>query len=725
MVFVLLAELCGVAACVSAQVQTRVPSGSDDVVFAIAFSPDERILAIARGAGDPAQRFGRIELWDTSTGKLRHVIKGFDGPVGSISFSSDGDTIVSASSEMQIEKIQPSAGSLGAGFVELRWWDAKSGELKQRLRLPAASSPLGNYEFARAIHSPDGKRLAVTEYQERSFVTGDIPSTFLPRSILPAAPGDHIRFQAVFNSSLKLLDAKTGELQLKVNIKRNQPVRAIFSPDGELVATWTQRVPANTWNKDQVILWNARTGKEEHKVKDLNGEPRSVVFSPDGKLFAMASTKYRERDLGEGIAIIATSEIRVFDVHAWKLVARLTNLDPINSLAFAPDGRAFIIGGLVTRKAEAVPGIKLFDLQTRSLSSLFTGGEDFTEAVDALVLSKSADLLAFQSGPTSVKVFDTQSWRMKQRWDADSAGDAVERPTSRFLLSLKRVIAVAFSPDSRTISGETDDGEIKWWDARTGELKQQIAGDNESPSLVATAANAIMHAEVTNGVLRLWNTTSQTKRTVAVPGGESISAIALSSAGEVLAVETGNDLKLLDVKSGKLLKILPHQHGQVSRIEFSRDDRTLATSGGDGKISIWDLSRERLEKIIDSGGPVSVLRFSPDGHTLAIASLANFSVGLWNLQTGSLQQKLNSHTAVVNALAFSSDGQMLASGGDDRMVVIWETRSGKHKRKLKGHDQTVASLAFSPDGTVLASAGGNAAVVLWEVEKGRLARILR
>jgi WD40 repeat protein len=56
-------------------------TGIDDVVFSICFSPDGRTLAIARGAAEPVYRFGRIELWDTNSGKLRHVIKGFDGPV--------------------------------------------------------------------------------------------------------------------------------------------------------------------------------------------------------------------------------------------------------------------------------------------------------------------------------------------------------------------------------------------------------------------------------------------------------------------------------------------------------------------------------------------------------------------------------------------------------------------------------------------------------------------
>ena len=68
---------------------------------------------------------------------------------------------------------------------------------------------------------------------------------------------------------------------------------------------------------------------------------------------------------------------------------------------------------------------------------------------------------------------------------------------------------------------------------------------------------------------------------------------------------------------------------------------------------------------------------------------------------------------------------MMATGGDDRTVIIWETASGKSRRTLKGHDLTVTSLAFAPDGSVLAVGSGNASVVLWDARTGKLNRVLK
>ena len=59
-----------------------------------------------------------------------------------------------------------------------------------------------------------------------------------------------------FTADMKLLDAQTGELRFKLNLGR--PGQAIFSPDGELLASA---------NGDEIKLWNAHTGKEQRKLK--------------------------------------------------------------------------------------------------------------------------------------------------------------------------------------------------------------------------------------------------------------------------------------------------------------------------------------------------------------------------------------------------------------------------------------------------------------------------
>ena len=203
-----------------------------------------------------------------------------------------------------------------------------------------------------------------------------------------------------------------------------------------------------------------------------------------------------------------------------------------------------------------------------------------------------------------------------------------------------------------------------------------------------------------------------------------ILAIALSADGDTLALHTGSELKLLDTERGTLKTSLADQRA-VDRLELFQNGRLLAAADENGVIRIWNPASGSLLKVIQTGGAISALRFSPDGQMLASASAQDFSVSLWNLPDGTLRQKLRSHSALVNALAFSPDSRILASGGEDRTVIIWDLKSGKSQRRLKGQDQTVTSIAFSPDGSLLASAGGNASVMLWEVAKGTLTRVFR
>jgi WD40 repeat protein len=684
----------------------RVITDLSDVVFAVSFSPDGGTLAIARGASDPAQRYGRIELWNTQTGSLRRVIKGFDGPVRSVSFSPDGRTLVSGSSEFLTSKIpQKTRGLLTLTRGELKWWDVQTGDLKHQLSLP------GEHTYSlEAAYSPDGKQIGLIE-SSYNYGFQQTNSRFDPTGMATPPVSRSIVPMEFFESDLKLLDAQTGAVTFKLDTSRSGIFA--FSPDGALVAKE---------NGKEIRVWNVQTGREEHRLKGFKGDPNTIAFSPDGKYLAVSVTKYYREDAGRFIKLIGSSVVQVFDVRTWQMRLQLQNVGMVNSLAFEPGGRFLLIGGLIHEQEDATPGLKLWDLQSGKSASFHTGGADFSQAVDSLAISPNGSLVAFKSGPDVVQVLETQTWKVKYSFDKTSDPDS-ERPASRFLLTLKRVTALGFSPDGNSVSGEIEGAGIKRWDPRTGEVKKHFSDQESGTTIVAVSEDGSKAAGIRDdGAIQVRNLMTGEQRNVTGPG-PAASALALSTDGQSLAAAYPNRIVLISAVTGKLIRSIDSRITNVSHITFSVDGRTVAAADENGAIETWDLGSGQAFPAIASAGKTTALRFAPGGRLLASAG-EDGSVNLWDLRTGVLSSHLQKHSGAVNAIAFSSDGNLMATGGDDRTVIIWEIAKGKARRTLKGHDLTVTSLAFSPDGSMLASGGGNASVVLWNVSTGQLNRVL-
>lgn len=95
---------------------------------------------------------------------------------------------------------------------------------------------------------------------------------------------------------------------------------------------------------------------------------------------------------------------------------------------------------------------------------------------------------------------------------------------------------------------------------------------------------------------------------------------------------------------------------------------------------------------------------------------------IWSTATGSELATLQGHTGQVQAVAFSPDGRILASGSEDGALKLWDVATCQELISLDAHSGGVRFVAFSPDGSLLASSGGTAdgrgEICLWTTAPG-------
>jgi len=125
-------------------------------------------------------------------------------------------------------------------------------------------------------------------------------------------------------------------------------------------------------------------------------------------------------------------------------------------------------------------------------------------------------------------------------------------------------------------------------------------------------------------------------------------------------------------------------------------------------LSAETISSLTYTRTIGYGETVRSVAFAPEAKAVASAAgnQSDFDVWLWGLQTGAPVGGLKGHTGIIWQIAFSPDGQYLASVSKDRTARIWDWSNGKQVQLLNFADE-VTSVTFSPDGQFLAIGGVN------------------
>ena len=135
----------------------------------------------------------------------------------------------------------------------------------------------------------------------------------------------------------------------------------------------------------------------------------------------------------------------------------------------------------------------------------------------------------------------------------------------------------------------------------------------------------------------------------------------------------------------------------------------------EGGVLVWDLTADKMQGLLRGhAGPVNSLAFTRDGRTLASGGFDG-KVKLWDVGKpgGPARLSLKAHNPVVVALVFSPDGKTLTSAGGDALIAQWNTATGQREATYKGHLHGIASVAVAAKDGLLASASLGGEVKLW------------
>jgi WD40 repeat protein/energy-coupling factor transporter ATP-binding protein EcfA2 len=560
--------------------------------------------------------------------------------------------------------------------------------------------------------------------------------------LLLALEGERLR------SSVDTLGALVGALEHGSRIRASlqefdSPVNATaFSPDGKLLATATQegttlwdtatwrrvgpplrssqggwegvdfspdgRTLAIAGRRGRVELWDVSARKELRELTDpaaAAGEPALAVvrYSPDGKVIAAGPQE--------------TNHVTRWDAATGHVIGRPITTHPpgtggAHSISFSPDSNRIAVPG-----ARGTVGI--WDVATgrRVRAPLAIGRAD----VHAAIFADGGRRVIAADDSGSVSMVDVET------------GKPIGHPLS---VGDKPAGLLDLSPDGRLVAAASFEGPVFVWDVKTGAAYgSPLTADTSPGNDVAFSPDGRTLVSSHQRAAVVWNVNGD--QAIGKPLGgptEVTTDVAFSPDGKrVVAGTLDGDAVVYDTTTRR--NALRIDGGSVVTAVASRPDGKLIAVGTiDGHVRFFDpKSGAPVGRPLDEGNlPIWQLAFSPDNSLLAVAVDRNGVTGFTKQQRQGEVQLWDVHSrrqagrpiapgaGSVLSVAFSRDGELLATGSYAGRLDLWEVAThAHHGRPMRVADDGFVSVGFDSTGELVAAGGAIGPVRVWRVKDQR------
>lgn len=279
-------------------------------------------------------------------------------------------------------------------------------------------------------------------------------------------------------------------------------------------------------------------------------------------------------------------------------------------------------------------------------------------------------------------------------------------------------LSLSPAPDIAASAGA--DGLVFIWDLTTGEKIVEI--DDHEGGAIDLIFSADGSSLLTGGVdrsVRLWstNTGEQLQR---FDGNEAAASTVIFGAAEktIISGNLNGVVRLWDMSTGEEKSRLKGKVASILDIKASRDGGSIVCAHQDLSLTRWDISKQaRIWEKRSPGWTATDFSFSATGE-IALTNGPGFSLNLLAPDATRGVKTLSGHTGAIVCAAFSSDDQLIVSGGWDKTIKLWDAATGMLLKTLSGHDRAVTSIAFVGNNRKVVSTSLDGTLRIWDLFSG-------
>lgn len=359
-----------------------------------------------------------------------------------------------------------------------------------------------------------------------------------------------------------------------------------------------------------------------------------------------------------------------------------------SSLVFTPDEKTLVFGRCDGRiEFRRLPDCTMIEPAINAL--------DDPEQL-LLATSQNGMLLAVASGRWNSPHSNVELWNLERRQRLPKTS------------SVESISQIAFLPDSSELWASGSFGATRWRVGQEGLEEPTILGNEESTSLSFSPDGAVLALGCADYRVRLWNVEAS-KWLPPLLQADYVLSVAFSHDGKQLAA--GGRENVVRVWNTNFLESIPTCRGirhWFPPLAASNDGTVATCHWKDGQciLKLWKTVGRSERPVAAFPSLVEAVALSTDGRLLA-AGDGEGSVWLWNAATGKLLHKQEAaHAGTVLSMAFSlPDGKFLATGDNSAGLLVWDTTTFESFR-AEGHVGRIQHITFSPQG-LLATGGGD------------------